>query len=292
MKLTNKLDLPKPFVDAVSSEYTYTPKRYSVTSILKGTRETILVRRHADEIEQDVADMVWMIFGTAVHGVLEQSEESDTQLKENWVSATLPNGYELSGIFDLYDDATGEVTDYKTGSIWKVTFNDWKDYRTQTLAYCWILRQMGFNAHRGKIVMFLKDHSKTKAEHTADYPPYPVHVEQWDFSDDELTGFGNWAALKFDEIKRCEQLPDDELPICTPEERWAKPDKWAVKKKGNKKAQKLFDNEDDAMSYAELQATDSNYQFEVEYRPGEDTKCLNYCPAKAFCSHYKELIGE
>ena len=58
MKITNKLNLPQPFVDAVTREYQYKDKQYSVTSLLKGTCQTLLERRHADEIEQDVSDMV------------------------------------------------------------------------------------------------------------------------------------------------------------------------------------------------------------------------------------------
>lgn len=63
MKLTNELNLPQPFVDAATSDYQYTDKRYSVTSVLKGTREAILQRRHSEEIETDVSEMVWAIFG-------------------------------------------------------------------------------------------------------------------------------------------------------------------------------------------------------------------------------------
>lgn len=289
MRITNKLGLPQPLVSAVEREHEYTPKRYSVTSILKGIREAILQRRHDKELEQDVADMIWLVFGSAVHSILENAEEAPTQLKENWVSADLPNGYTLSGIFDLYDDATGTVTDWKTATVWKVIYDEWDDYRTQTLAYCWILRQIGFNAHRGEIVAMLKDHSKTKAEVDPSYPQFPVFRVAWDFSDVEIDNFGEFLVERFKEIERCEALPDDELPLCTPEERWAKPDKWAVKKKGNKKAQKLFDDEGEAIAYAELQEKGSKYQFEVEHRPGEDTKCLKYCSVCDFCSYGRAL---
>ena len=75
MKITNNLNLPTPFINAVESEYKYTDKRYSVTSIIKGVREAILLRRHNDEIVQDASEMIWLIFGTAVHSILENGEE-------------------------------------------------------------------------------------------------------------------------------------------------------------------------------------------------------------------------
>ena len=56
--ITNKLGLPQPFVDAVTSDYRYRPHRYSVTEVLGGTCEAILKRRHQGESDEDVADRI------------------------------------------------------------------------------------------------------------------------------------------------------------------------------------------------------------------------------------------
>lgn len=289
MKLTNRLGLPQPIVDAATRDHEYTPKRYSVTQMLKGPREAILARRHSDEIEGDVADMAWTIFGSSMHLLLEQSQESATQLKENYITADMPNGYVLSGIFDLYDDATGTVTDYKSATVWKVIYGEWDDYREQLLSYVWMLRQIGFDARRGEIVAILKDHSKAKARTERDYPDHPFYVIGWDFSDEELAEFGERIAAKFREIERCERLADDDLPLCTPEQRWAKPDQWAVMKQGNKKSSKNFDNEPDAVRYAAKLQEDSGRKCHVEHRPGKDQKCLEYCDCRPFCNYGRAL---
>lgn len=289
MRITNRKGLPQPFVDAVTRDYEYTPKRYSVTQMLKGPREAILCRRHADEIEKDVSEMVWLIFGTVAHSILEQAQETDTQLKENKIAVEMPNGYTLSGIFDLYDDATGTVTDYKTASTWKVVFGDWADYREQLLAYAWMLRQIGFDAKRGEIVALLKDHSKTKARTERNYPSDPVERVQFDFSDAELAEFGERIAAKFREIERCEALADDDLPLCSPDERWHKGDKWAVVKEGNKRATKLLDSESAALAHAEKLQADTGKKHRVDFRPGTDQKCLEYCDARPFCSYGRGL---
>lgn len=290
--ITNELNLPQPFVDAVSSDYRYTPKRYSATSLLKGTREAILQRRHQEEVDQDVADMVWMIFGTAVHSVLENSQETETQLKENKIEAQMPNGYTLSGIFDLYDDSTGTVTDYKTASVWKVVYDEWDDYRQQLLIYCWMLRKMGFDAHTGEIVAMLKDHSKTKAKIDHTYPSHPVFVKRFEFTGEDFETIEQWLEWKFRDIERCEALPDDSLPICSHEERWATPDKWAVKKKGNKKATKLFEDEDAANDHASYLSERDGKEYIVEHRPGTDKKCSEYCSVCEFCNYWKEKQHE
>lgn len=287
MPITNVLGLPQPFVDACTSDYTYTPKRYSVTQVLKGTKEAILERRHSGELEGDVADRVWAIFGSAVHRILQDAQETDTQLKENWVSAELPNGYTLSGIFDLYDDSTGTVTDYKTASVWKAVKGEWGDYKCQTLCYCWILQQMGFNAHRGQIVALLKDHSKSKARFDKTYPQHPVVTVEWDFDDFDLMNAGVWLQAKFEELERYEQVPDDDIPPCHPAERWHQEDKWAVMKKGRKRAIKLYTDRLEADIHAVMDP-----DLYVEERPGGDAKCEGYCSAAPFCSYWKEKYGK
>lgn len=291
MQLTNAMNLPKPFVDAVTSDHQFTEKRYSVTAILKGTREAILQRRHDAEITTDVADMVWAIFGTAVHSILESGEESTTQLKENKIVVDLPNGYQLSGIFDLYDDATGTVTDYKTASVWKVKVGDSEDWRRQTLIYCWMLRKIGFDAKRGEIVALLKDHSKTKAK-VGEHPALPVWQVSWDFTAEDFAWAEQFVNDKFAEIERCEQLPDDELPLCTEQDRWTRGSKYAVMKQGVKRAKKLFDSEDEANAYAEHLGNTEKGSFYVEHRHGTDPKCMDYCSACEFCSYWQQRYGK
>lgn len=292
MKITNRLNLPQPFVSAVESDHKYKQKRYSVTDMLKGVREVILRRRHDDEIEEDVSDSIWLIFGSAVHSILENAQETDSQLKENKIVIPFENGYELSGIFDLYDDETGTVTDYKTASVWKVIFGDWTDYRTQTLIYCWMLQQLGFDAWNGEIVALLKDHSKTKAQTDYSYPNYPVYRIGWNFTDEELVGIESTLKSKLRELEKAEQLGDHELPLCTPSERFLKDEKWAVMKKGVKKAKRLFDSESEAEKHAALLNDTEKGDFYVEHRPGRNVKCLDYCSAAPFCDFYKSLVGE
>ncbi len=286
MKLTNALNLPQPFVDAATSDYRYKDKRYSVTAVMKGARQAILERRHADEITNDVADMVWAIFGTAVHRILQDAEETKDQLKENWLAVDMPNGYQLSGIFDLYDDFTGTVTDYKTCSEWKVVYREFEDWRKQTLIYCWMLRQIGFDARRGEIVAIIKDHNKRKAETESDYPKHPVYRIAWDFTEKDFKEIAYWLNARFVIIADAEKVPDEALPLCSDEERWHKPDKWAVKKKGNKRAKRVFESEAEARAMAEAEG------LEIEFRPGEDGKCKQYCSACEFCTYWQQTYGK
>lgn len=284
MIITNNLKLPAPFVNMAQRDYIYEPNEYRVTSLLKGVRETILERRHDAEIERDVSDMVWMLFGTAVHGVLEKHEEGGNELKEQRIK--IPFGdYVLSGQFDLYNDTTKTVTDYKTASVWKIIFGDFEDWRRQLLIYCYMLRKIGFDAQGGEIVAFLKDHSKRDAKIKPDYPQFPVKKVSFAFSDDDFIECEQWLSDRFALISRAENLPDDELPLCTPEERFNSGDKYAVMKKGRKTALRVMDSLEEAERWKSEHGGD-----EIQKRPGEDKKCLDYCSACQFCSHYKEVV--
>lgn len=294
--LTNRLNLPQPFVDAVTSKHEYKPHRYSVTEILGGTCEAILKRRHHGEQDEDVSDRIWVLLGSAVHKVLEEAEATDTQLQENWLSVPVgDNGYELSGIFDLYDDSTKTVTDWKTCAVWKIIFGDFEDWRKQTLAYCWMLRHLGIDAERGEIVAIMRDHNMRKARTDRDYPQHPVHRMGWDFTEKDLSEIESDIYAWFAEVMHEETLEDAYLNPCSPEQRWHKDDKWAVMRKGQKRAVKLFDSRDNALEFVDWladQPSNKGKPLYIEERKGEDTKCESYCSVSEFCPYWKALHAE
>lgn len=284
MVITNRKNLPSPFVSMVSAEYVVAEDEYRVTSLLKGVREAILERRHRDEIEQDVSDMIWLLFGTAVHGILEQHQEGGSEIKESRIKIDF-DGYVLSGQFDLYNDDEGKVIDYKTASVWKIMYGEYDDWRRQLLIYCYMLRRIGFNARRGEIVAMLKDHSKRDAKHKPDYPQVPVEVIHFDFKDSDFIECEEWLSRRFMEIRAAERLPDDRLPLCTPDERYNSGDRFAVIKKGRKTALRVLDDEGDAIVWMGENGGDS-----IEVRRGEDKKCKDYCAVCDFCNYYKEHV--
>lgn len=292
MKVTNVMGLPKPFVEAATSDHEYTEGRYSVTDVLGGTCEAILKRRHADDIEEDVSDRVWAILGTAVHEILRQAEASESQIQENWLSVQLEglaSGYELSGIFDLYDDSTGTVTDYKNAGTIKWQRQDFEDYRMQTLLYCWLLQQIGFAAWNGEIVMILRDWSKGKAKFDKDYPQKQVQRVSFHFSEKDMEEAEEFVYMWFIAVKHEEALPDDCLEPCTPEQRWHRPDKYAVIKDGNKRATRVLDDPDEASALCDELSEKTGKPHHVEVRVGGDAKCESYCPVAEFCPYWKAL---
>ena len=285
MIITNKLGLPKPLVDMAQSDYKYAPNEYRVTSLLKGIRETILERRHHDKIERDVSDMIWLLFGTAVHSVLEKHQEGDQEIKE--ARLKIPIGdYILSGQFDLYNAETKTLTDYKTCSVWKVIHGEYEDWRKQLLIYSYMLQSIGFPVEKAEIIALMKDHSKSQAKIKADYPKQPVRKITFTFTEKDFAEIESWLHQRFEEIAKAEKLPDDELPLCTPEERFNSGDKFAVMRKGRKTALRVLDSYEKAEEWMEYNGGDY-----IEVRKGEDKKCQDYCSACEFCNYYKEVVA-
>ena len=282
MIITNKMGLPQAFVEMAQHDYEYAPNEYRVTSLLKGVRETILERRHRDEIEQDVSDMIWLLFGTAAHSILERQQEGDHEIKETRIK--MPFGkYILSGQFDLYNAETKTITDYKTASVWKVIYGNYDDWKRQLLIYAYMMRSIGFEVCNGEIVAILKDHSKRDAKIKPDYPQLPVKKIVFTFTEKDFAEIAEWLKQKFAEIEQAEQLPDDELPLCTPEERYNSGDKYAVMKKGRKTAMRVLDSMEEAEVW--MQENGGDY---IDVRPGEDKKCIDYCNVCEFCNYFIE----
>ena len=78
MKITNKAGLPEAIVQAVRADpYDKGEARFSVTELIGPPIIRLLRQRHEDEVEEDAADRIWSLLGTAVHGVLERAASSE-----------------------------------------------------------------------------------------------------------------------------------------------------------------------------------------------------------------------
>jgi hypothetical protein len=284
MKITNKLGLPEPFVIMATSDYQITPKRYSVTTLLKPTREILLMRRYGNEIEQDCSNMIWMLFGSAVHHILEKSNGADTFAEEK-LYHTLPNGYTISGIIDLYDMEKKEIVDYKTASVWKAILGDFKDWERQGQAYAWLLHKNGLECEKAKFYAILRDWSQAEASRKADYPQNTIVAKEFQTTD--LTEIDTYLNAKIEELIKYESMQDNELPLCSEEDRWKSADKYAVMKNGRKSALRVLDTEEEALDYQKQNGGDR-----IEKRKGEDRKCKDYCLCKTKCDYWKQNYME
>lgn len=280
MKVTNKLHLPEAFVMAVSTTRHNAAGCYSATTLNKGTKEIILQERHWDEFTVDAADSVWAVWGTAVHALLESQPDNNFHEEKFDIAVSKSR---VTGVVDSYDMERGIINDWKTASVYKIMKDDFSDWYKQGMTYAWLLKQNGLDVRRCRFIALLKDHSMTKAETDSSYPQAPVFTYEFEVTPEELEQAGARIAAKVKDIEAAELMSDDDIEPCTPEERWADGDKWAVMKNGRKTAIRVFDTEIDAENCAG-ELGNSHY---VEHRPAVSRKCGKYCLCKDFCNFYR-----
>ena len=95
MRLTNKHNLPEVFV-RVLSKPTYSKGKadLSVTELLQPPQLVQLVKKHWDDLEEDVSDKISALFGTAVHVVLEMANDKKDMIVEERIHARV-DGWDI-----------------------------------------------------------------------------------------------------------------------------------------------------------------------------------------------------
>ena len=135
----------------------------------------------------------------------------------------------------------------------------------------------------------MKDWSKTQARRDREYPQKPIVDINYDFSPVFNSGVASYMEAdlveKMTMILDYKDAPENEIPDCTPEERWLRDEKWAVMKEGRKSAVKLHNSQ--LMAENHLENLPKGHY--IEHRPGVNVKCEDYCTAAPHCSFYKSL---
>jgi hypothetical protein len=279
--MNNKYNIPewlKTTIEWSRSNYTPGSSDYTTTSLLKPARIYALEKLHRDEVEEEVSDNFASFFGDCIHTACESAliENDRYIVEERFYRLIEVDGrmFKVGGQIDLYDKEIKELSDHKFTSVAKLMFGDKADYESQLAINRWLLRGWGLDVDSCKINLFLKDWRKGESKKNPEYPPIPF-VE---------LSFPLWQDVTVEDFIR-QQIHEKESALrgfhttCTEEERWTRPTKWALMKKGAKRAVKLYDTEEGATDAA------GKGMF-VEYRPGEDIRCDSYCPVNQFCDYY------
>lgn len=294
MKWTNNLNLPQPLASAIMADYYDKVGDISANGLVLPPRIRQLEIRHDDEIVEDVSDGIWRLIGNIGHKILERADTTN-HLPEERLTARVA-GWVVSGKPDLLGPDSPDMTldDYKFPSVWAMLRSK-PEWEAVGNVYAWLYRQNGFEVKRARIVAVLRDWSKLRAKREPDYPQVGVVVreiplwkpgDQWDFV--RLRVIAHQIAHRYRYVSYHhvdDANADNDLPLCTPEERWHKPDTWAVKKKGNKRARRVYD------SLLEAE-TNQIVGEEIEHRPGVDVRCQSYCRVAQFCAHGRAVKAQ
>ncbi len=289
LKLTNKLGLPEPVVEAIRNDpYNSGDSDYTPSSLVEPPRAAELGRLH--EIVQDASELLASLDGQIAHLILERAAK--TLEEQGYVVEKRFKGtygladkiFKVSAQVDLFDPVRGLISDYKRVRVSSLKHGLKWEHKFQLNMQAELVRRAGFQVDKLELVLMLKDWS---AE--IEYQGYPTSsmIKQAVplMTSEEIN---KWVVERI-VLHEAARLA---LPLCTQEERWERPT-YAVMKypaAQRDKAKRVFDTKEAAQAWIDIQpfhqGLDDPYLQIVE-RPGKSIRCLRYCPVRSVCEQGK-----
>jgi hypothetical protein len=286
MKITNKNNLPEPLYQAIvaQSQAHVCNGDVSCTELIDAPLIAWLKREHPN-VEEEAEDRLWALYGSIVHGIV---AEHGVDHVEAEVIAQV-NGLNISGHIDcLLEGEDGRIlNDWKFTSAWtvqKAKREGKPEWEKQLNVYKFLMENC---LHFHESMEELYEIEIKKLQVTAlcrDWGPRHrkdglkrvevIDIPVW--SDEKI-----WAYME----ERAELFSGQTVmidpPICTPEERWAKPDTWAVMKKGRKSALRVLNSPVEAEVWIAMRIGEKGFdesKLSIEHRQGDQhVRCRDYC---------------
>jgi len=293
MKLTNNFGMPETILNVIARpQYSKGKANMSVTELLNSPRIVQLKRKHWEDLTEDAADMVWSIFGTAIHNVLEHGK-GDNHIVEERIHIEL-DGMHISGAIDLQEvEPDGIIlSDYKTVGAWSV-INEKQDWHNQLNSYAFLVEAAkNLPVTKLQIVAIVRDWSRRDAATREGYPKAPIvviDIPLWPF-EERLAYVRSRISLHGDALFEMET--DGEMPECTPEECWEKPTVYALKKDGNVRAKSVHETSEAAETAlaAATEKAKKGEKFLIEVREGGRTRCESFCQVAPYCQQHQAYL--
>ena len=287
--ITNKHNLPQTLVNlAESRDYSRGNSHRSITQLIDAPQISVLRMINENRISEDVVDTFWANLGSALHHITEKGAD-DKHLVEERLFVDVED-WTISGAIDvqrLEDDNSITIMDYKFTSVWAVR-NPKLDWERQLNCYAYLVEaNKKVKIKELQIICFLRDWNRNNAKRDMNYPQQQivvVPIKLWDFEER--------SKYVADRVRTHQEALQDymngkDMAECTFEEMWKREDTYAVKKKKNKRALKVFEIETDAKEFAK----EKGEEYEVEFREGVAVRCEdNYCKVNQWCPQYQQVL--
>lgn len=297
----SEMDEIKPLYDAIQvhrNEYDSGGADYSVTTLLSPPRVVFLNKRHLAKVDLYVEDLFYSYVGTGAHAYwqycLEKIPNTPYQCEER-LKTTINNRI-VSGAYDCCH-MKKDMYDMKNTSVWKAMFGDHTEWKLQQNMY----RTMYHETHNIKlrslrILALFRDWNKRERQRSGSkYPARPAMVYLLPLMD-----FGKVEQYMSERVNLMianEDVPDNDLPHCTNEDMWCKPDQVAVKSKRVKRALRVLPSMKAAVEYVQTylqnpSCKDNVKTLSYEVRPAMRIRCESWCPINKYCNQYHEHLRE
>lgn len=293
MKIIND-GLPDALYNAiVNDSYSKGDADISVTELISPPQQRALKRKYADKIVENASDRVWSLLGQVMHGILERAKTEG--IVEQRLSLQV-NGWKVSGGMDIFYAKDGLLKDYKLTTVYKVI-----DFKTQALKptapeewvqqlniYAEMLRQSGETVNGLSVIAIFRDWSSgelKRAQLSGSYYPekQTMEIALPLIPSDEVRAY-ILERVKLHQANG--EVKDDNYTECTPPERWAKEDSFAIIKDGAKKAHRVVATREAAQIMLDNLGGKG---YNIVHREGESIRCTRYCIVKNECKQYKKM---
>lgn len=279
---------------------------YSVTTLIQPPQLVQLTKRYAEQINvqkkkkrKDWEQLLASFMGTAVHNSLEWNlRRYITTHPDYKFNDKTKTGYllerrlwdriadrKISGQFDVYFNSM--LYDWKVTKVWKAIYGDYTDWEEQLNLYAYFCSIHDIFIKDLFIVLWMKDWDKNKM-YQQDYPKEPIKLIKLSLWPPEKQ---HNRFIELIEIQKAnEDLPDNKLQQCSVKDRWAKPDLYAVMKKGQKRAKRVSGMTSPKIANEYIAKQKDKDQLYIQFRKGESLRCEKFCDAKDFCHQYKVMV--
>lgn len=219
MLIKNKSNLPSPIVRAVTNDpYTKGDSEFSATGLLKPPRISALLKVHEHEIEVDVLDRLFALYGQIGHTILERAGSPLGEITETRLFGVIDNTKISAQIDSLSLEEDGTLIDWKFTTVYK--FMKKKpaepDWVMQMNIQLEMLRQndLGHLVKRMRIYGLLRDWRPKEKALQKDYPDkiafheIPIHPQE--------------SVREFIKVRiQKHRQAQSELPQCSPFDNWS-----------------------------------------------------------------------
>jgi hypothetical protein len=261
---------PAPFARAIAKD-SYDPGHsdFTVTGLLSPPQRTYLAQK-SERIESGYSATM-SIFGSGVHNVLENNVDLKAEEFAERRFYYEMQGLQISGKIDFY--SPGEVHDWKVTA--KVQEEAKPEHKDQAQMNGYLTKMNGFPVHSVVVNYFDRAWSYLQSIVNPAYPKTAFTAFVFDYDEE-------YAIKRFNEtIKDHVDARNGNPRPCTDEERWKKPNTFALMKPDAKKATKV------CYSMAEAEANKKPGQI-IQVRSGESTYCKFFCGFHHVCPQYQK----
>jgi len=288
-RITNIHNLPEELVRAVTPRPRKRPNDVYLTEATGWTDLVFYLRRnYDDQIVEDASDRLYALLGSAVHYIIEPHAGKDALAEERMEIPLL--GFNLVMRPDLWRD--GVLVDWKVTSVWSYLLGEKEDWGNQLNGYAWGFWEHGFETKKLLVQAIFRNWERRKAMYDKDYPPIGFASIEY-----PLVPYEETKKVITAKLMSFRRVLEGYVPeVCPDKYRWYKPDTFAVRKKGTKRAlpggAKFRSREEAEAWLIQKEAKQPKLKLEVDHRKGEYTRCRLYCSARMVCPYNPYINDE